>query len=619
MKPLDFSPGEELATIDAGMLAEVLAAFEPPLVIATADWAEAYILLTDDTSAEPGPLKLSAMQRAVLTVWDDPKTRVVVLKTGAQCGKSTIIEAILLSSMDQDNGPMVLVRPTDTDAVQYSSERLDPMIASIPAIKTRLTKSTNKLKSYPGGSLFIASAHKSEELASKQAKKLIYDEVDRFPRSSSGSQGDPIETAAKRQHTFRDYKRLAASTPTLAQTSRISEMHATGTDERWAIACPECGCLQVPTFDHIQFKPGNPETAKLVCTECAHPFTERERQVAIETGVFIAFNINPDPGVRSFHTSQLVSKFAKLEAIVREYERASTPDRMKVFVNTVLGETFDPHEGASLDVNTLQARAVKIVSPYSREIEFITAGIDVSANRVEITFLAHAKTGERFILDHQIVVGDVSDWLFWQALKPRIEGAAFHLEDGRHLPLSATFIDSGHATSNVYRFAVTTDRCSAVKGVGGWDKPNIEAGKMLRDPVSGQSYAQRLIRLGVDNLKLAVTRALNKVEAGPGFIHLPAHLPADYFEQFGNERLQTTVNARGIPTHKWVRSGDQEPLDCLAYALAAGELAAANPAPPIGSKPSKTIAQQAKELHDISNAKPSQDQDDNVLAFRKAN
>jgi phage terminase large subunit GpA-like protein len=80
-----------------------------------------------------------------------------------------------------------------------------------------------------------------------------------------------------------------------------------------------------------------------------------------------------------------------------------------------------------------------------------------------------------------------------------------------------------------------------------------------------------LFIVGVDAVKDAVYARLKLTEPGPGAIHFPRRLDADYFRQLTAERVVTRFE-KGRPIRSWQpkRDGERnEALDTFVYAHAA--------------------------------------------------
>jgi phage terminase large subunit GpA-like protein len=109
-------------------------------------------------------------------------------------------------------------------------------------------------------------------------------------------------------------------------------------------------------------------------------------------------------------------------------------------------------------------------------------------------------------------------------------------------------------------------RIWAIKGRGG---PGIPV--WPRRPTRTNKGRIPLFIVGVDAVKDAVYPRLKPTEPGPGAIHVPRRLDADYFRQLTAERVVTRFE-KGRPIRSWQpkRDGERnEALDTFVYAQAA--------------------------------------------------
>ncbi|MCW2284902.1 phage terminase large subunit GpA-like protein [Rhodoblastus acidophilus] len=584
---------------DFDLASKILAAFKPPKRLTPAEWAEQNIVLPSESNAEPGPLRLTRYQRGMVDAVADECADTLVFMLASQTGKSISIDCALGFAMAQDPGPVLHVSPTEGKAVDFVRNRLDPVIKASPGLRKIVgggrkgggDSLTHKL--FPGGSLNVASSFKPDDLAARAIRWLFLDEIDRFA-ASAGSEGDPVTLATKRTRTFRNRKRIIASTPTAKGASRVKEWFDRGTQERFFCPCPECGAFDYFRFEQLKWEKGKPHTARLVCDDCGHHLTEAERLRAIDLGDWQPTNENPEPGIRSFHATELVSVFSSLASVAQQREEADTPEKLRVFHNTTLAEVFDDGGELKVDATELQQRAEPVRAPYPAEIDMVVAGADVQAERLEVSFVGVNVTDKRaWVLNHIVLHGDTSGAQVWRDFDALLGGAVFVLRDGRRLMLSACAIDSGYNTSNVAEFCAAQRKKSrnvlAVKGVGGFDKPTIRKGSKLRNMTT-------LYLVGVDGVKASIHRRLNMQEVGPNFIHLPDHLDASYFEGLTVETLKTRF-VRGYARQEFHMSsrsgGGNEPLDALAYALA---VATMTKPPPKSATPKPSIADAAARL-----------------------
>ncbi len=559
------------------MLARAWAgAFAPPPRVQPAAFAEAEIILPGSANSVPGPLRLAPYQRELVDAIADEDVETVVLMLSSQVGKSISIDAMMGYCIACDPGPMMHVSPTGTRSEEFVRDRFDPLVDASPSLQKLVGKgqSTRKgssgganslsSKSFPGGQLNFASAHKPDELAARAIKYLFLDEVDRFP-ISAGIEGSPIQLAVKRTTTFagKGRKIIAVSTPTSRTASRINHWFLKGDQRRFVVTCPDCELPCALSFDNLKWEAGKPETAYLACSECGAVHDEVRKRAMVSNGYWEA-TATGDKGVRSYHLNELASMFSTLESVARTFEGATTPEEKQAFYNTALAQVYDASTEVELSASDLQRRAELLRKPYSSDILFVTAGVDVQGDRLECTYLAHHADETRTVLNHIKLPGDTSGDAVWRDLDQAL-GETFDLISGNALPIAMTAVDSGFNVDQVIKFVHAQRRkrraIHVVKGMSGFDRlPLVRGGKL-----KGQT---QLLLVGTDTVKHSVQKHLALAEVEPGYIRLPDHLPAEYFEGLASEELRVRY-VKGHPQHYYHRTvRKNEPLDCLVYASA---------------------------------------------------
>lgn len=572
------------------IVAAFLDSLRPALKIAPSAWAEQNIVLPQSSNARPGPLRLKKYQRGLVDAVAEPGVKVVVYMLAAQSGKSIALDCILSNGIANDPGPILHVSPTEGKAFAFMRDRLGPLIAASPTLRRLVGAGvkgvdSKSAKTFPGGSLNVASSHKPDDLSARAVKLLVQDEIDRFT-ASAGIEGDPVALAMKRTTTYRNAVTCLASTPTFKGTSRISAWHDRGDQRKFHVSCLECGTLKPLDKERLIFTPGEPETARLTCIDCGHKATEAQRLHMVRAGDWIA-TADGEPGVVSFHANELISEFSSIETVAGAVDAAKTLEAKRVLANTVWAEAYEATAEVELVPSELQARAETIQPPYPKAISFVVAGVDIQSNRIEASLVGVSKTGEKWILDHAIAGGDTSGDSVWRDLDA-VLGRTFLLDDKRILPLSAVAIDSGFNTSAVAIFVsqqrAKGRRCFAIKGISGFDKPVLREGARMR------GVTHRVLLIGVDNVKLATQKALALPVPGPNSIHLPNHLQSDHFDQLAAERLEVSY-VRGFPRYRWTKDAHarNEAFDCLVYANSIATLVK-NPSAAINAPKGKSIS-----------------------------
>jgi phage terminase large subunit GpA-like protein len=582
------------------MLGRWLDAFKPPPVMLPSEFAETHLRLPASANAIPGPLRLTNYQRGIVDAFVDPNIDTLAICASAQVGKSLAVDSLVGYVIGCAPGPCLHVSPTTARAEDWVRDRLDPLIAASPALRALVGGGRKgggdslSHKMFAGGSLNLASSFKADDLAARAIRYLFLDEIDRFA-ASAGTEGDPVALAVKRTRTFANRRILLVSTPTSRVGSRISAWFERGDQRRWFVPCPECKALDYIKFENLIWKVGHASEARLVCMACGHHADEAERRRMVELGEWRP-TATGEPGIASFHINELASPFSSLASVAQQSEDAVTPEQKRTFHNVVLGETFDSSTEIELNASELQARAEPISEPYDQNIEAVTCGVDVQGNRLEATFLALHRDKTASVLNHIVLHGDTSAPQVWGELDD-VLGTTFGLRDGRRLSISATGIDSGFSSDQVVSFARSQIRKSRrvlpIKGVAGFDRPAIKEGSKIKGNM-------RVTLIGVDGLKLSVSKRLAMVELGPGYIRLPNHVDSEYFDQLAAEELRVK-QVRGFARYEFFKTFRRnEALDALVYAVAMTSLPNLI-APQKPAAPKQSIASMAAQLNALSN------------------
>jgi phage terminase large subunit GpA-like protein len=501
----------------------------------------------------------------------------VAIMAGSQLGKSETGNNWLAWIMAQSPGPTLLVQPTTDRAEEYSRERIAPMIEACPALAAiiapaRSRDSGNNVlsKQFPGGFLKIVGSNAPSGLASTPIRRVFLDEVDRFA-DSSGGEGDPIRLAIQRTATFANRKILITSTPTIEGFSKIEAAYLAGDRRRLWLPCPHCHEMQLLTWPNVKWPSGRPDLAYYECAHCGAQIQNHDKNWMLPRGEWRAEAVagpgemrrQPSFWVNSIYAPHGWSGFSALA--IEFCEAAGDPEKMKVFVNTKLAETFKAGSEAEVKATGLAERAERWPAEVPAGVAMITAGVDVQDDRLEVEIVGWGAGEESWSLGWHCLPGDPSGPALWRELAAYL-GRKWQCGGGVTMGLSAAAIDSGgHHTQQVYSFAAANvaRRWWAIKGASGprplWPKR----------PSRRKSGAMLYI-VGVETGKESVYARLRIQDGGPGALHFPVTHPADYYQQLTAERIEQTTY-RGRVIRRWVKPPGRrnEALDCRVYAYAA--------------------------------------------------
>jgi phage terminase large subunit GpA-like protein len=523
----------------------------------------------------------------MLDATSDPTVWKVVYMTSAQVGKTEIVNNVVGYHIDQDPGPMLVVQPTVAFAETWSKDRLAPMLRDTPCLrgkiadpKSRDSGNTITHKSFPGGHLSAVGANSPTDLAGRPIRILLEDERDRYP-ASAGTEGDPGKLAEKRTNNFWNRKIIITSTPTIKGLSPIEREYEASDKRKFFIPCPnpECGQEHTLQWGNVLWEKGDPETARFRCPHCLETYSNGAKNRAVAKGRWIA--TAPFKGVAGFHLNELYSPWRTIQQIVADFLISKdSPELLQVFVNTVLGETWE-EGGLSINEHDLEQRCENYPAEVPGRVLMLTAGVDTQPDRLEIEVVGWAGGEESWSIAAHVIPGD-PDIKEGQPGSPWTDLTAYLRRAWKHelygdMAVEWTCIDTGgENTQAVYAYVKTHkgDRFFGVKGQGGDGLPIVgtpqrkRTGKKARLPIT-------LYMVGADQAKAVIYRRLRIADPGPGYCHFPKGRPIEWFRQITAEKIVTKY-VKGFPRRTFEKpSGKRnEALDCRVYAFAALTIAA---------------------------------------------
>lgn len=510
-----------------------------------------------------------------MDAFSNPAVHTVVVQSSAQIGKTEAVLNVVGFYIDQDPAPILVLQPTLEMGQAFSKDRLAPMLRDTPALHgkvkdARARDSGNTLlhKTFPGGHITIAGANSAASLASRPIRVLLADEVDRYP-VSAGTEGDPISLARKRTTTFWNRKVLLVSTPTIKGQSRIEAAYKESDQRQFLVPCPDCGEEQRLVWSQVRWPEGKPVAAEYCCEHCGVLWSDAKRWGAVRNGRWQASG--EFEGIAGFHLSELYSPWRALGETAADFLASKAdPERLRTWVNTALGETWED-KGETVD----SGRLGDLREPYGPDdlpddVIFATAGVDTQDDRLEVEIVGWNEGEQSWGIGYHIIYGDPAQPTVWSELD-EILRETYTTLSGRIIRVQAAAVDSGgHHAEAVLRFCRERfrRRVYAIKGMAGQGKPiwPMRASKTkTRDSV---------FMVGVDTAKDTVY-ARFKIEPGnAGACHLPDD-PAtgyddDWMEQATSEQRMTRYR-EGRPYTVWVlpKGRRNEALDCRVYATAA--------------------------------------------------
>jgi len=593
----------------------------PDPLLTVSEWADEYRYLSASASAEAGKWRTSRvpyLREIMDCLSPHHAAQIVVFKKATQVGGTECGNNWLGYIVDRAPAPTMLVLPTSSTAKRASKTRLAPMIDDTPVLrgkineaKSRDSGNTTMLKEFAGGVLILAGANSAAELKSSPVKNIFLDEIDEYPDDVDG-QGDPEELAEKRTDTFARKKIFKASTPTEKSRSRIDRAYRASDQRRYYVPCPECAHEQWLRWDQMRWETRKTrevhdlesgeirelaegeasehpvtdrDTGELAavwyeCEACHFHIEEHHKTALLEGGRWVAQNAGPDRAA-GFHLSALYSPvgwFAWRQAVLKflTADADKTGELMKVFTNTILGEVYE-EKGETVDEHMLKERVEAYrLGQVPDAALLLFAGVDVQHDRLEARIWGYGRGEESWLIDRQILFGNVTLAESWDALVDLLD-KPYPRSNGATMRIRGMAIDAGDGNTvhYVYQFArkYAHRGVMAVKGQSISGKPII--GRPTDQDVSfrGKTVKRgvKLWPVGSDTAKAVFYNRLKLEAPGPGYVHLPQGLPDEEFEQMTAERMVKRSTPRGFSKIEWIKEKGRrnEALDCRVYADAA--------------------------------------------------
>jgi phage terminase large subunit GpA-like protein len=552
-------------------------------IISVSEWADANIVLSTMDSSEAGPFRTSRtpyVREIVECLSPQHPCEKVVWMAGAQVAKTRTGLNWIGYVVDCAPGPMLMVQPTVDTAKRVSKQRLAPMFENVEVLakkvkpaRERDSGNTQLEKEFPGGMLILAGANSAAGLRSMPIRYLFLDEVDAYPNDVEG-EGDPVSLAQKRLGTYGTRKKIfETSTPTIKGLSRIEADFNASDQRRLFMPCPHCGFFDWIRWENIRWDE-EPKDARLLCVACATLIEERFKTQMHERAQWRP-TAKSDGRVIGFHLSALYAPLGwqSWAGIVHEWiESKKEPLKLKTFINTILGETWE-EKGDALDADDLKSRMENYAAEVPAGVGLLVGSVDVQGDRLEWKCKGYGAGEESWLIAVGQVQGDPAKDQTWLELDKELIQTFDH-ESGRRMVMRAIAVDSGGLhTDQVYKFCKVREQrriagqsqvVRAIKGVGGTGR------EILGRPSKANRYKCKLYPIGVDTAKDTVFSRMHIEQAGAGFMHLPSWCDDEYLEQLTSEKAVKRYK-KGVGTvREYVKVRERnEALDLEVYAIAA--------------------------------------------------
>jgi phage terminase large subunit GpA-like protein len=537
-------------------------------------------------TARPGQWRrenVSALCRpgGPLEALDDPAAETVVITKGSQTALTTTAYCWLAKAICTDPSSALVVMNSTQDARDKSSETWRPMWEDSPHLKRHLPASRRKdwtklFQLVNRAPIYWVGANSAGRLGSKPIRRLILDEVDKYPQKFGGEKNHREAGAAalaeQRTKTFRQSglaKILKFSTPTM-DTGDIWRAFEQGDRRQLYVKCHACRAEQIMTWpsfkldmDLAKTDPGAAVAGcHYECTACAQPWTDAQRWAAIDAGVWKPTIHARDPKCRSFQLPSWCSKMVSAQYLGAQWIKAQeTTSALQDFINSECGEPFRHYDTqirdelfAALEGEYREGETFADCPVYKPHYagtpdRFVFGGVDVQKGYLVAVFRQFVQGGDSGL----VWGGDVSSFEAVEELAEKF-GARLVMMDQRYRQREVqewAFANTGYIPT----MGVTT-KAKSLFTVNSLD---LDEGRSSR---TGQRVIETL-GYDADQLKDILATQIQRGQGARRWL-----IPAGYA---GNSKYCQQMTAERCVNGRWINPGqranhffDAEALTLLA-------------------------------------------------------
>jgi phage terminase large subunit GpA-like protein len=524
----------------------------------------------------------------MMDAFSDPRIEMVVVMGSAQFGKTEILNNVIGFFVDHDPSPILVVEPTIEVGKAWSKDRLSTMIRDTPAlrekvadVKSRDSDNTVLHKSFYGGHITVAGANSAASLRARPIRIILCDDIDAFP-ASAGTEGDPVDLAAKRTTAFWNRKIGLFSTPTDEGLSRIEKAYNGSDKRKYWVPCIHCGEMQILAFENLKWPKGEPEKAVYTCPHCEGTMTDADKPRMLQRGEWRA-EAPEVKKIAGFWINELYSPWVSFSEVAEKfYSSRKDPMQLKVFKNTSLGEVWKQVVMAKTH-ERLSGAIVEDLPPMTVPAEafVLTCGIDPGMSGYWFVVRAWSNTMTSWLIHYGFLPTEAElDRLIFETQYPRAGG-------GQSLGIWRVARDTGGGkksdddlvlsmTEESYWWIVRNygrgPGLYGTKGASTSMPTRFRMGEPLMQTPSGKALPNwfRITTINTDAMKDYFHYGLDQaVEKGINALYLHSETERSYFDQVTAEEKRID-SKKGVA--EWVKiRRDNHYLDAEILAISCAQ------------------------------------------------
>lgn len=448
-------------------ITEAFLAFKPPERLTVSQWADKYRILSEKDSAAPGLWKTERTPylKEPMNAFNDKNIKDISFVAGTQLGKTVMEQNMIGFAIAQDPGPMLIVYPTDKLAEFTSENRLQPMFELSPNLQEKFNKNESQRLELQFTNMYIAlvGANSPSNLASRPARYIFFDEIDKFPKWS-GNEASPMALAEERTKTFWNKKIVKVSSPTLKSGAIWQSWENADAQYKFYVHCPHCGEYQVLEFGQVKWSESLPVqqvryAAYYECKHCKQRIDDRHKMQMLREGQWRMIH-KPQGRIKSvaYHLNSIYSPWVTFGEVAEKFlSSKDTPEELMNFINSWLAEPWvDKANRMQSDV-VMEKQLNYEQGQVPQQAQILTMGIDVQLDHFWWGVRAWGPNLTSYLIDY----GRAETWAELENILERNYADV----NGEIRNVNLACIDSGYNSDEVYQFCARhIGRCVPTKG-----------------------------------------------------------------------------------------------------------------------------------------------------------
>lgn len=593
----------KIAKLTAAITAGVRV-LQKPVPVSAVAWVDEHYHLPVESSYQEGDWETLPFQRAIINAMGSDYIREVNVIKSARVGYSKMLLGAIAYFIEHKQRNELLLLPTDGDAENFMKSHVEPTIRDVPSLLAlapwygkKHRNNTLTMKRFSNGRGFWCLGGKAAKNYREKSVDVVgYDELAAFDADIE-KEGPPTFLGDKRIEGSVWPKSIRGSTPKIRGTCQIERAASESSHlMRFYVRCPHCSEEQNLKFGDretafgFKWEPNAPDSVFYLCEHNGCVIKQHEldhsdaRYICERSGIWTCdglswYEANGDqeidpPESVTFHVWTAYSPFTTWVQIVKDFLKTKGDiGKLKTFVNTTLGETWEEAVGERPDSDALLGRVEKYLAQVPDGVAYLTAGIDSQRDRYEIRVWGWGVDEEVWLIDRQIIMGRHDEEETLLRVDEAIN-AKYHRANGGEMSIGRICWDIGGIDPTiVYKRSKKHGlfRVIPIKGASIYGKPVAD---MPRQRNKNGVY---LTEVGTDTAKEQIyNRLLQAIpQTGlptPGAIHFPDNpsiFDLSEAQQLTAEELVMKWD-KGKQKILWDnKKRRNEALDCFVYALAA--------------------------------------------------